>query len=239
MDVHVKLERVTRKYDGITALREVTLEVKNGEILTIIGPNGAGKTTLLRVLALLDEPSSGKVVYRGQAVGGSNISQLRKKVTMVFQRAVLLNETVFENVAYGLKLRGLNNDEITERVNDALSSVMLKGFGPRMAKKLSGGEQQRVVLARALALNPELLLLDEPTANLDPTNAAIVERIIGGLRGRTTIVLATHNIFQAKRISDRVGCLLGGEVIDVDKPKNIFTKPKNEIIRKFVRGEFF
>lgn len=239
MGVHVRLEKVTRKYDGITALRGVSLEIEDGEILTIIGPNGAGKTTLLRILALLDEPSSGKVLYRGQYVNSSNISHLRKKITMVFQRPVLLDDTVYENVAYGLKLRGLKDDEIIHRVEEVLDSVMLKNFSHRMAKKLSGGEQQRVVLARALALNPELLLLDEPTANLDPTNAAIVERIIKQLRGKSTVVVATHNIFQAKRLSDRVGCILNGMIIDVDETKNLFTKPRNEIIRKFARGEFF
>ncbi|MEM3420999.1 MAG: ATP-binding cassette domain-containing protein [Candidatus Hadarchaeum sp.] len=239
MSAHVKLEKITRKYDGIMALRGISLDVKSGEILTIIGPNGAGKTTLLRILALLDKPSSGKLIYQGQSVDSSNTPFLRKKITMVFQRPILLNDTVFENVAYGLKLRGLTEDEIADRVEAALDSVMLKNFAHRMAKKLSGGEQQRVVLARALVLNPELLLLDEPTANLDPTSATIVEKIIRQLRGRSTVVVATHNIFQAKRLSDRVGCILNGMIIDVDKPKNIFTKPRNEIIRKFVRGEFF
>lgn len=236
---YIKLKNVTREYDGISALRGVNLEVEDGEILTIIGPNGAGKTTMLRILALLDEPSKGEVIYRGLKVEGSNAHQYRKKVTMVFQRPALFNTTVFENIAYGLRLRDHEEHYVPAKVESVLNSVLLKGFGSRMAKKLSGGEQQRVILARALALEPELLLLDEPTANLDPTNAIIVEKIIRRLRGRTTVVVATHNIFQAKRISDRVGCLLNGAIIDVDRPKNIFTKPKNEIIRKFARGEFF
>lgn len=239
MDVHVKLKNVSREYDGIKALRGVNLEVKDGEILSIIGPNGSGKTTLLRILALLDKPASGEVIYKGERVKISCETEHRKGVTMVFQRPVLFNSTVFENIAYGLRLRGLEEHYLPSKVKSALSIVLLEGFDQRMAKKLSVGEQQRVVLARSLALQPELLLLDEPTANLDPTNAAIVEKIIRRLRGRTTVVVATHNIFQAKRISDRVSCLLDGEIIDVDKPKNIFTKPKNEIIRKFVHGEFF
>ncbi|MFH1821432.1 MAG: ATP-binding cassette domain-containing protein [Methanobacteriota archaeon] len=236
---HVKLKNVNREYDGILTLRGVNLEVEEGEILTIIGPNGAGKTTLLRLLALLDAPSKGEVIYRGVKVDDSTVPKHRKKVTMVFQRPVLFNTTVFENVAYGLRLRDKEGYNIPAKVESALNSVLLKGFDARMAKKLSGGEQQRVILARALALEPELLLLDEPTANLDPTNSAIVEKIIKKLRGRTTIVVATHNIFQARRISDRVGCLLDGKIIDVDKPRNIFMKPKNKMIRKFARGEFF
>jgi len=236
---HIKLKNVAREYDGVSALRGVNLEVEDGEILTIIGPNGAGKTTMLRIMALLDEPSKGKVIYRGMKVDRSNAHQYRKKVTMVFQRPALFNTTVFENIAYGLRLRDQEEHRIAARVESALNSVLLKGFGSRMAKKLSGGEQQRVILARALVLEPELLLLDEPTASLDPTNGIIVEKIIRRLRGRTTVVVATHNIFLARRISDRVGCLLNGKIIDVDKPKNIFIKPKNDIIRKFARGEFF
>lgn len=239
MTSHIKLKNVSRKYDGITALREINLDVKKGEILTIIGHNGSGKTTLLRLMALLDNPASGEIIYNGNKVDKSNAAEYRKEVTMVFQKPVLFNTTVFENIAYGLKLRNKKDYYITENFENVMDSVLLTGYGHRMAKKLSGGEQQRVILARALALKPELLLLDEPTANLDPTSAMIVEKIVKKLRGKTTVVVATHNIFQAKRISDRVGCLLNGKIVDVDKPKNIFTKPKNEIIRKFARGEFF
>lgn len=239
MNVHVKLKKITREYGSVRALSNINLEINRGEILTVIGPNGSGKSTLLRTLALLDNPSSGEIIYNGKKVDASNAGEYRKEITMVFQKPVLFNTTVFENVAYGLRLRSLEKRQIATKVEYVLNSVMLKGFGPRMAKKLSGGEQQRVVLARALALEPKLLLLDEPTANLDPTNAAIVEKIIRRLRGKSTVVVATHNIFQAKRLSDRVGCMLNGKIIDVDKPKNIFTKPRNEIIRKFARGEFF
>ncbi len=236
---HIILKDVEREYDGTKALQGINLTVKSGEILTIIGHNGSGKTTLLRLMALLDKPSRGKIIYNGEKIDDSNAAKYRKGVTMVFQKPVVFNTTVFENIAYGLRLRGREDFSITAKFESTINSALLKGYGHRMARKLSGGEQQRVILARALALEPELLLLDEPTANLDPTSAAIVERIIGRLRGRTTVVVATHNIFQAKRISDRVGCLLNGKLVDVDKPTNIFTKPKNEIIRKFARGEFF
>lgn len=239
MKVHVKLKKVTQKYGGVTALNNINLEVNRGEILTIIGPNGSGKSTLLRIMALLDRPASGEIIYDGEKIDALNAAKYRREITMVFQKPLLFNTTVFENVAYGLRLRGLEKTELTKRVENALNSVMLNGFGPRMAKKISGGEQQRVVLARALALEPKLLLLDEPTANLDPANTALIEKIIRKLRGKTSVVVATHNIFQARRLSDRVGCILSGMIIDVDTPRNIFTKPKNEIIRKFARGEFF
>lgn len=239
MKVHVKLKKVTQKYGGVTALNNINLEVNRGEILTIIGPNGSGKSTLLRIMALLDRPASGEIIYDGEKIDALNAAKYRREITMVFQKPLLFNTTVFENVAYGLRLRGLEKTELTKRVENALNSVMLNGFGPRMAKKISGGEQQRVVLARALVLEPKLLLLDEPTANLDPANTALIEKIIRKLRGKTSVVVATHNIFQARRLSDRVGCILSGMIIDVDTPRNIFTKPKNEIIRKFARGEFF
>lgn len=239
MKVHVKLKKVTQKYGGVTALNNINLEINRGEILTIIGPNGSGKSTLLRIMALLDRPASGEIIYDGEKIDALNAAKYRREITMVFQKPLLFNTTVFENVAYGLRLRGLEKTELTKRVENALNSVMLNGFGPRMAKKISGGEQQRVVLARALALEPKLLLLDEPTANLDPANTALIEKIIRKLRGKTSVVVATHNIFQARRLSDRVGCILSGMIIDVDTPRNIFTKPKNEIIRKFARGEFF
>lgn len=239
MKVHVKLKKVTQKYGGVTALNNINLEVNRGEILTIIGPNGSGKSTLLRIMALLDRPASGEIIYYGEKIDALNAAKYRREITMVFQKPLLFNTTVFENVAYGLRLRGLEKTELTKRVENALNSVMLNGFGPRMAKKISGGEQQRVVLARALALEPKLLLLDEPTANLDPANTTIIEKIIKKLRGKTSVVVATHNIFQARRLSDRVGCILSGMIIDVDTPRNVFTKPKNEIIRKFARGEFF
>ncbi|MGQ9788774.1 MAG: ABC transporter ATP-binding protein [Candidatus Hadarchaeaceae archaeon] len=239
MNVHLKLKKVTQKYDGVTALNNINLEVNRGEILTIIGPNGSGKSTLLRIMALLDCPVTGERIYDGKKIDMLNATKYRKEITMVFQKPVMFNTTVFENVAYGLRLRGLEKTELTRRVEKALNSVMLNGFGPRMAKKISGGEQQRVVLARALALEPKLLLLDEPTANLDPANTTIIEKIIRKLRGRTSVVVATHNIFQARRLSDRVGCMLNGRIIDVAPPKNIFTTPKNEMIRKFALGEFF
>jgi len=239
MVVHVKLKNITREHDGVRALSNINLEVNKGEILTVIGPNGSGKTTLLRLLALLDNPSSGEIIYNGEKIDESNAVNYRKEITMVFQKPVLFNTTVFENIAYGLRLRGLEEKQIAARVENALSSVMLSGFGSRIAKKLSGGEQQRVILARALALDPQLLLLDEPTANLDPTNALIVEKIIRGLRGRTTVVVATHNIFQAGRLSDRVVCLLNGRIIGIDRPKNILVKSKSRVIRKFVQGKFF
>ncbi len=239
MSVLMKLERVERTYDGALALRGINLDVGDGEILSIIGHNGAGKTTLLRILALLDTPSKGEIIYRGTRVRKETNAGLRREITMVFQLPIIFSSDVFENIAYGLRLRGYHGEEISKKVESALGVVGLNGFGSRKALKLSGGEQQRVVLARALALEPKLLLLDEPTANLDPLNSSIVEKTIKDMGGKTTIVVATHNLFQAKRISDKVGCLLNGTLIDVGSTRDIFNHPKDERTKKFINGEFF
>lgn len=239
MAVLQRLKNITQEYNGKIALRGVNLSVRKGEVLSIIGPNGAGKTTLLRIMGLLDKPVGGEVLYRGVTVRKSNVPRLRSKITMVFQRAVLFNTTVFDNVAYGLALRSYSNDEIERRVRHALELVGMEKFSKRRAKTLSSGEQQRVVIARALALEPELLLLDEPTANLDPTNATIVEDIIRSLKNNAAVVVTTHNLFQARRLPDRVVCLLDGAMIDVGRTKDIFRYPKDERTRKFISGKLF
>ncbi len=239
MSTIFSLKNVAKNYDGNEALRDINLDIQKGEIFSIIGPNGAGKTTLLHIIGLLREPAKGEIKFKGSIINKSNSSDYRKKITMVFQQPVLFNSTVFDNVGYGLKIRGNSEEEIVKKVGAALESVGMSNFSHKKAKKLSVGEQQRVVLARALALNPELLLLDEPTANLDPKNSILVENIIKKMRGKTTVVITTHNLFQARRISDRVACLLGGEIIDVGKTKDIFSRPTDERTKKFIRGEFF
>lgn len=239
MTVLQKLRHITQAYDGKIALDDVSLDVRKGEVLSIIGPNGAGKTTMLRIMALLNKPVKGEIFYRGAKVRKSNISRLRGKVTMVFQRAVLFNTSVFDNIAYGLNLRGYPSGEIERRVRRVLELVGMEKFSKRRAKTLSSGEQQRVVIARALALEPELLLLDEPTANLDPANVAIVEDIVRGLKNDTTVVVTTHNLFQARRLPDRVACLLDGSLIDVGETDDIFKHPKDERTKWFISGKLF
>ena len=234
-----RLERINREYDGTVALSDISLQVKKGEILTIIGPNGAGKTSLLRIMALIDKPASGSVYYDGVEVTDANHDRIKGKITMVFQEAVLFSTTVHKNLAYGLKLRNCPKGEIERRIEEALELVRMKDYEYKPAKKLSGGERQRVVLARALALEPELLLLDEPTANLDSTSAAIIERIIRDIKEDTGVVLATHNLFQARRLSDKVACLLNGVLLDEGTPGRIFERPRNVKTSKFISGELF
>jgi len=232
-----ELVAVRRDYDGVPVIKRLSMKVREGRVLSIIGPNGAGKTTLLRMMALLDKPTGGEIYYRGKKVDNSSANTIRRKVTMVFQRTVNFNKTVYKNVTYGLELKKIPEGEIKRRVMQALDLVSMKKFADRRAKKLSGGEQQRLAIARALVLEPELLLLDEPTANLDPKNTLEIERIINGIKGGATVVIATNNPFQAGRLSDRVACLLDGRLIGEGTPKEIIDRPRDTRIKKFVRGE--
>jgi tungstate transport system ATP-binding protein len=232
-----ELRETNKKYDGLSAIKNLSLKVIEGKALSIIGPNGSGKTTLLRMMALLDKPTSGQIYWKDDMVNGSNMAALRGKITMVFQRSVILNRTVYENVAYGLEIRKLKDAEVRRRVMHGLELVGMRKYTNRRAKKLSGGEQQRMAIARALVLEPELLLLDEPTSNLDPKNTIAIEGIIRGIR-KTTVVFATNNPFQAKRLSDQVAFLMDGNLIIEGSAREILNRPRDERIKKFIRGEF-
>lgn len=219
----IELDNVTKTYGEITALDSVSLRIPRGELLTLIGPNGSGKTTLLKILACIEKPTKGEVYFDGQLVEDRSMTKLRLKGTMVFQKTVLFNATTYENIAYGLKLRGFSKEQIKERVKNALKLVKLEGYEKRPAKKLSGGEQQRVSLARALALRTELLLLDEPIANLDQRSASIIEAAISRIERETntTVVLATHNLFHVKTLSEKVALINNGRLIHVGKAHEI------------------
>ena len=219
-----ELRNVTKVFDGITALNDVSLQIRSGEILALLGPNGSGKSTLLKILAFLEKPSKGEVYFQNEKVTDKNMPQMRLESTMVFQKTILFSTTVYNNVAYGLKIRKMPKDRVDEEVGRALRLARLEGFEKRQAKKLSGGEQQRVALARALALNTRLLLLDEPTANLDPKNSSIIEETIADANRelKTTIVMATHNMFQAKNLPNRIALINDGKISEVGTPSEIF-----------------
>ena len=219
-----ELNNVTKIYGEITALNNITLKIPRNQIFTIIGPNGSGKTTLLKILAFLERPTKGTLLFDGELVKERNLDRLRLNSTMVFQKTTLFDTTVAKNIAYGLRLRGSSKNEIAEKIRNALRIIRLEGYEKRHAKKLSGGEQQRVALARALALNTKLLLLDEPTANLDPKNACIIEEIIATVNreSKATIVMATHNMFQAKNLPQRIALITNGKISEVGTPTEIF-----------------
>jgi molybdopterin-binding protein len=224
MTLGVELRNVTKSFDEITALDNINLEIHQGEILGLLGANGSGKTTLLKLLALIEKPSQGEIYFDNKRVTEQNASLTRLEATMVFQKTTLFNTTVYNNLSYGLKVRKTPKTKIEEEVNRALKRVKLEGFEKKQAKKLSGGEQQRVALARALVLNTRLLLLDEPTANLDPRNASIVEEIVSTVNRerKTTIVMATHNMFQAKNLPRRIALMRDGKIAEIGTPAEIF-----------------
>lgn len=233
------LSGVEKEYDDRSVLRVDRMEIRRGEIFSLVGPSGAGKSTLLRLLNFLESPSRGTLTFRGRAFapGDTMPVGVRRRVTTVFQRPILLQRSVWDNVAYGLRLRGRRRRE--ERIEDALEQVGLNHLARQDARTLSGGEAQRVALARAIVLEPDVLLLDEPTANLDPYNVGLIEEIVSNLNRQagTTLVLVTHNVFQARRLADRVALLLEGEVVEVANVERFFEAPEDERTAAFVQGD--
>ncbi len=235
-DTIYRISGLNKIYAGRTVLEIEQLAIHTGEILALVGPSGAGKSTLLRLLNFLEMPTSGRIVYQNENVNGNLPIATRRQVTTVFQRPMLLRASVRENVAYGLGLRGQRGDG---RIDEMLARVGLSELANAPAHKLSGGEMQRVALARALVIEPQVLLLDEPTANLDPYNVGLIEEIVrehNRARG-TSVVLVTHNVFQAKRLAHRVGLMLSGKIIEVQETHTFFDAPSDPRTAAFVRGE--
>jgi tungstate transport system ATP-binding protein len=233
MTVVAELKNVTKTYGDNTVLDDVTLQVQEGEILALLGPNGSGKTTILKILAFIESPTNGEVKFLGEAVNFKKVEQTRLQSTLVFQKTVLFGTSVYNNIAYGLKVRKTPKNVIDAEVKNALRLVRLEGFEKRPARKLSGGEQQRVAIARALVLKTDLLLLDEPTANLDPKNAGIVEEVIAEVNSKmkTTIIIATHNMFQAKTFPKRVALINEGKITEIGSPAEVFGKLSKNLAR--------
>jgi tungstate transport system ATP-binding protein len=234
-----RMQDLQKDYGDRRVLSIDALEVLRGEILGIVGPSGAGKSTLLRLLNFLEQPTAGRIEFGGEKFGSGDVMplELRRRVTTVFQRPMLLNRNVWDNVAFGLSLRGLRDSQ--KVVQATLEQVGMEKLARQQARLLSGGEAQRVALARALVLHPEVLLLDEPTANLDPYNVGLIEDIVrqANQNGGTTIVIVTHNVFQAHRLAKRVAFILGGKLVEVAETQQFFEAPADNRTRLFVNGE--
>lgn len=229
------LRSVRKEYDGNTVLNITELNIESGELFTVVGPSGAGKSTLLRILNFLEAPSSGDVKYYSEMHQLPLPIDTRRKIGMLFQRPELLAASVRENVAYPLNLRGIKDDA---RIDRALEKMALKSMSDSNAANLSGGELQRVALAMVLVFKPIVLLLDEPTANLDPYHVDLIEKTIKQLHDEgTTIVLVTHNIFQARRLSDRIGLLLNGEFAEISGTEKFFERPDDLRAMDFANGK--
>jgi len=234
----IQVKGLSRQVGNKTILDSVDLEIHRGEIFTFIGPSGSGKTSVLRLINLLDKPTAGTIIFDGTDTTASNTDRLaiRRRMAMVFQKPAVLNTTVAGNVAFGLKFRSVERSEIESRVHEALEIVGLLHLAGRKAVTLSGGEMQRVAIARALVTRPEVLLLDEPTANLDPVNTDLVEKLILAIhkRFKTTIILSTHDMVQGQRLADRMGVIINGRIAQIGSIHDIFYRPNGKDIARFV-----
>ncbi len=229
----LQLRNVTQCYGPVCVLQVGQLDVFAGEIVCLIGPTGSGKTTLLRLLSGLEPTASGLVRYAAP-LGSQSVPP---RITMVFQHPLLLSGSVRYNVEYGLRRRGLARKG--QEVDPLLDRLNLIPLASRSIRTLSGGQRQLVALARALVLEPTVLLLDEPTANLDPALVALVEGVIieDNQRQGTTIVWVTHHLFQARRVAHRTGLLLNGQLIEMAPTECFFDHPCDPRTAAFVRGE--
>lgn len=225
------LDNVFFVANGRTIIDRVAIEIAAGPRTIILGPNGAGKSVLMRLCHGLLKPSAGRVEWRGARNG-------RGRQAMVFQRPIMLRRSAVANVSYGLKLAGVAPRERELRARDVLEAVGLAGITERSARVLSGGEQQRLAIARAWALGPEVLFLDEPTANLDPGATRDIEAIIGQIHASgTKIVMTTHNLGQARRLGDEILFLSQGRLVERSPVDPFFTKPASAEADAFIRGE--
>jgi tungstate transport system ATP-binding protein len=238
-NVVLRVEGISKVYDR-EVLHIEKLSFEKGKIYGLIGPSGAGKSTLLRLINFLEPPTAGRIFFKGREldVRGRVDLKTQRGMTMVFQKPVLFKTSVRENVAYGLRARGLPKEEINKRVAVLLEKVGLESFAGRRADSLSGGEAQRIALARAIAFDPGVLLLDEPTANLDPHNIEMFENLILNLNKEKgiTVIMVTHNIFQARRIAHEVLFFYEGHIIEKGPAQKIFSSPEDPRTRAFVEG---
>ena len=213
-----KVRDLKKVYNNKIVLDVDNLNFQEGKIYAIVGPNGSGKTTLLNILNLLEKPDEGQISFSDREINNksnSNILESRRRMTLVNQDPFLFHSTVYDNIAYGLKIRSIPSEVQKSRIRNALNIVGLSGFENRRAHQLSGGETQRVVIARALVIEPEVLFLDEPTANIDQKHVDVVERMIKKINKeiKTTVIFTTHDLYQAYRLADEVISLLDGKII--------------------------
>jgi phosphate transport system ATP-binding protein len=251
-DVEVKMRAsdLTVRYGETVAIRDVSIDVHSHQVLALIGPSGCGKSTFLRSLNRMNDTVpgvsiSGQVHLDGEGIYGPEVDPVlvRRRVGMVFQRSNPFPKSIFENVAYGLRIAGVRERGVlAERVERALRHAGLwEEVKDRLAESglsLSGGQQQRLCIARALAVEPEVLLMDEPASALDPIATAKIEDLVSDLRDEVTIVIVTHNMQQAARVSQRTGFFYMGRLVEVGDTTQIFTRPKERETEDYITGRF-
>ena len=249
--VEMEVKDLNFYYSGnLRALNKINLSVHKSAVTALIGPSGCGKTTLLRCFNRLHDlyPKNryeGQILFQGQDIlsAGTDLIDLRSRIGMVFQKPTPFPMSIFDNIAYGLKLKGIKKRaDLSERVERALKHAALwdeaKDKLNESAYDLSGGQQQRLVIARALAVNPEVLLFDEPTSALDPISSAKIEELMEMLKKEITIIIVTHNMQQAARISDYTALMYLGELIEFGDTDTIFVNPQNKLTEEYITGRF-
>ncbi len=249
-EIAVKMKDVNLFYGGFQALKNINMDVRKGEITAFIGPSGCGKSTLLKCMNRMNDLVEGCRIEGTFEIGGENIyspkmrlQALRKNVGMVFQKPNPFPMSVYDNVTYGPKLYGIKDKTtLGEIVENSLKSAAmwdeLKDRLNKSALALSGGQQQRLCIARALSVQPQILLMDEPTSALDPISTGKIEELCEELKQKVTVIMVTHNMQQAARISDRTGFFLLGELIEYDTTENIFSNPRKEQTERYITGRF-
>ena len=237
-------------YGDFQALKNINMDIEEKSVTAFIGPSGCGKSTYLRLFnrmndLIMNTKMKGSITIDGEDIYAKNVlvDELRKKVGMVFQKPNPFPKTIFENIAYGLRVNGENNKKfIEQRVEESLKGAALweevKDKLKKSAFELSGGQQQRLCIARCLAIKPEIILMDEPASALDPLSTAKIEELIHQLKKDYTIIIVTHNMQQAARVSDTTAFFYLGELIEYDYTKKIFTNPSVEATQNYITGRF-
>jgi phosphate transport system ATP-binding protein len=250
MEALININKLNLFYGAFHALKDVTLTIPEKAITAFIGPSGCGKSTLLRTLNRMNDMIPGTRIEGGIAIGGTEIysnevdvETLRKKVGMVFQQPNPFPKSIYDNVAYGPRLHGITSKrELDEIVETSLKSAVLweevKDHLKRSAFGLSGGQQQRLCIARALAVNPNILLMDEATSALDPISTLKIEELVQELKDKYTIVMVTHNMHQAARVSNQTVFFLNGEVIEYSDTEKLFSNPTDQRTEDYISGRF-
>jgi phosphate transport system ATP-binding protein len=247
---HIEAKSVNVYYGENHVLKDIDLTIKENTVTAFIGPSGCGKSTFLRTLNRMNDyidtfHKKGKILIDGKDIYDKKVrvEELRRKVGMVFQKPNPFPKSIYENVAYGLKIHGITNKiEINETVEKSLRQSALWGEVKdkldKPALSLSGGQQQRLCIARTLAVKPTIILMDEPASALDPISTAKIEELIQELKEKYTIVIVTHNMQQAARISDRTAFFYMGDLVEYDKTSVLFTNPKNKQTENYITGRF-
>ena len=249
-EIKIRAEHVDFSYENTQTLFDINLEFRNHEVTALIGPSGCGKSTFLRTLSRMNElicdtTLKGKILLDGEDIYAPNydVVQLRQRVGMVFQKPTPFPKSIFENVAYGLRVAGISSRSIlAEKVEESLRRAALweevKDRLNESALGLSGGQQQRLCIARALAVEPDILLMDEATSALDPISTSKIEDLIADLKQKYTIVIVTHNMQQATRVSDKCAFFLLGQLIEFGDTTQLFSMPRDKRTEDYITGRF-